>query len=98
MQTSKYSTERLIPLIEWLIDEVISSSGDGDSLWYSPHVKVSVIKDFIIEHKLMPKCWGIVLETEDTLVIGENQEGLIITNDIEQYKNVPSWVQAVIRY
>ena len=88
--------EHLITLIKWLIEEVGSSGGDGDALWYSKYYDVKDIKKLIIKENLCGKWWGPAFETEDTFCIGSNQEWLIITNNEESFKDRPPWTQCAI--
>ena len=91
-------------LILWLIDEVDSSGGAGDALWYSVYFDVNEIYEFIRDEidpelKAENKYFRWKLELRgDTLYWWEDQEALIITNDEETYKNAPSWQQCLIKW
>jgi len=84
--------ERVISIIKWLINEVLSSGGDGHGIWYSKFYKVDDIKRLIWEYKLLPQHWEIE-EKDGDLHLGENQEWLIISNDEAAFECRPEWQQ-----
>jgi len=89
--------EHVITFIKWLIDEVKSSGGDGDGIWYSRYYSTSDIKELIIDNGLLPDHWMIEVGDE-YISMGENQEWLIITNSEKNYNNQPDWAQIVIKW
>ena len=90
--------EHIITLIKWLIEEVQSAGGDGDGLWYSKYFSVNSIKGLIETEKLLPKYWKMEEKEGPSILLGENQEWLIITNDRNDYKNSPDWQQVTLVY
>jgi len=94
------SKQHLLDLINWLVDEVASSGGDGDALWYSRYYNVEDLKLLVEEYnnkQKFPDHWKIRLEGEN-LWYGEGQEGLLITNNKEYFDKSPDWTQVKIRY
>ena len=86
-------------LINWLIEEVKSSGGDGDGIWYSQIFDVQDIKEFILLNNLLPDRWAFQDISElNTISVGEGQEGLIITNNVSVYNSRPFWQQVTIAW
>lgn len=92
--------QHLLSLIDFLYKEVGGAGGDGDALWYSKYYDVADIKSLIEEYNSKtPFPWEIHYDKENKrLYWGANQEGMIITNNEELYKNAPSWQQILIKY
>ncbi|MEK6880703.1 MAG: hypothetical protein AABY22_13885 [Nanoarchaeota archaeon] len=90
--------QHLLKLIDWLFNEVISSGGDGDALWYSKYFDVKDILNLIKEYneKLEHK-WRIDFdETRKLISWWDDQESVLITNNEEIYKSAPSWSQCIV--
>jgi hypothetical protein len=87
-------------LIKWLIDEVLSSSGDGDSLWYSQHMTPDEIEPLLheINKDIFNNRWTIIKQDRGELCFGDSQEWLIITFNENDFNNSPPWIQAKIRW
>jgi len=88
----------LLKLIDFLYNEVISASGDGDALWYSKYYDVKDILYLIEEYNNQLKFKWEIRGNDKNIYWGKDQEGMIITNDEEVYKNSPSWQQILIKY
>lgn len=82
-------------LINWLIAEVISAGGDGDALWYSRYYHVDEILPILQECKIYDFS---IDKKENSIIVGQHQEWLIITNNQEDWNNAPSWQQIKIWY
>lgn len=93
-----YSRGHLLALIEWLVNEVGSAGGDGDAIWYSEFYWINDIFTLIQEHSNKQKYkWQISFDEEKGQIFyGENQEGLLITNNKEDFDNRPSWQQCSV--
>lgn len=94
------SKEHIKHLVQFLIDEVISAGGDGDSFWYSRYFKVDDIYDIIEEcffDQLEKMDWHLS-KSGETIKIEGGEESLIITNDLSLYETCPDWVQCIIRW
>jgi len=89
--------EHIKTLIKWMIDEVLSASGDGDGIWYSKYYSLADIEKFITDEKLLPEYWTME-NKNDMLHIGENQEWLSITNSKHHFDTRPEWQQVAVVY
>jgi hypothetical protein len=85
-------------LIDWLVQEVGSAGGDGDAIWYSNFYWVNDILALVQEHNDKQKYkWQISFnEEKGRIFYGKNQEGLLITNNKEDFDNRPSWQQCSV--
>lgn len=93
-----WSKKHIKNFLNFLLDEVVSSGGDGDALWYSRFYDIKDIYPIVEEvNKELNYSWKIKLE-DDHINWGHHQEGIIITNNEEIYKNSPSWQQILIKY
>lgn len=92
-----FNEKHMESLIKWLLDEVMSSGGDGDGIWYAQNHSIDDIKKFIEDRNLLPKYW-IMKEVNGRLELGENQESLTITNNEEDMNNKPIWQQVSITW
>lgn len=98
--------EHLKTLVKWLVAEVHSACGDGDSFWYSIFYDINDIYDLLEEmtgeltypggQKLD---WELSMQN-GVITWGKGQEALIVTNDEDDYKNAIAlgWYQCIIRY
>lgn len=97
-EVDNQTKHHLFNLISFIHDEVISSSGDGDFLWYSQIYNVKdifcIVKDFNETLKIK---WDIESKGDKTITASRGQEGFIITNDEEVYKNAPFWQQGLLK-
>ena len=84
-------------IIKWLFDEVISSGGDGDGIWYSKNYQVYDIFDFIMANELLPKDWEI-FEIDWGYSFTHEQESLIITNEKKFFDNRPIYQQVLLEW
>ncbi len=93
-----YTKNHLLTLIDWLVQEVGSAGGDGDAIWYSKHFWIKDILSLVHEYNDKQKYkWEISFEEERGLIFyGQHQEGLIITNNKEDFDNRPSWQQCSV--
>ena len=87
-----------INIVRWLLDEILASGGDGDGIWLSEYFSIQNIKEFILKEGLLPHGWKIVSESGDTIVIGESQECLVITNSKKVFDERPEWQQVALVY
>mgnify|MGYP003442133096 CR=1 FL=1 len=98
--------EHLKTLVKWLVAEVFSASGDGDSFWYSRYYNISDIYDLLEEmtgeltYPGGQKLDWMLFMQNGIITWGIDQEALIVTNSEEEYKNAISlgWYQCIIRY
>lgn len=90
--------EHVTALIKWLIEEVMSSGGDGDGIWYSRTYSVAAIKELIETGKLVPKFWRLEQDSADSFSIGDGQEWLFITNNESHFTSRPDWQQVALVY
>lgn len=96
--------KHLKPLITWLVAEVHSAGGDGDSLWYSKIYDIADIYNLLEEMQdTMTYPGGQKLDWELSvkygyIIWGIDQEALVITNDRESFLNSPDWYQCKIQY
>lgn len=90
--------EHIISIIKWLIEDVLSAGGDGDGIWCSKYYSIEDIKALIINEKLLPIGWWIQNRDANTFLIGEYQEWLMITNNLEIFNNRPIWQQVSLLY
>ena len=102
MKSNKYidinkNKEHTLTFIKWLIEEVQSSGGDGDGVWYSKLYSIQDIKELILTNDLLPDHWMVEVG-EDYISMGENEEWLIITNSEKNFKNQPDWAQILIEW
>jgi hypothetical protein len=88
--------EHLLKLIDWIYDEVKSSGGDGDCLWYSEFYDVKDILVLVEGYNEKLK-WQVAFDEGRKLISWwDGQEGILITNNEEIYNSRPSWQQCVI--
>lgn len=83
-------------LIQWLIAEVLSACGDGDSVWLLKHYTLEQIIPLIKEK--MPSWWEISFYDNHTVNFGREQEWLTVTTDKEMFNKLPEWYQCKIIY
>ncbi len=90
----------LLSLIDFLYKEALSSGGDGDAFWYSLFYNIEDIKVLIEEYNSKLRFpWEIHYDKEkQTLNWGQYQEWVMISNNEEWYKTIPSWAQIVVKY
>ena len=93
-----YTKNHLLILIDWLVNEVRSADGDGDAIWYSKHYWVNDILTLVQEYNDKQKYkWEISFDEEKGRIsYGQYQEGLLITNNKEDFDNRPSWQQCSV--
>ncbi len=96
-QIKSENTEHIKTIIKWLFDEVLSSSGDGDGIWYSNFFDINDIANFIEENQLAPKHFTCERH-EDRIYYGQGEEWLIITNNEALFNTRPSWQQVALVY
>ncbi len=88
----------LLKLIGFLFDEVLNAGGDADAMWYSVYYDVEDLYPIIEEINSKLKFpWKLSLGGTG-INWHDHQQGILITNDEEVYKNSPSWQQILIRY
>lgn len=94
--------EHLLKLIEWIYEEIKSSGGDGDCLWFSKYYNTKDILVLIKEfNSKLKHPWEVIFEEvifdhKSTIHWGQDQQWATITNDEEIYKNAPVWQQCKI--
>jgi|GEM_PF-6703625 hypothetical protein len=94
-----HDKEHIMKLISFLYDEVRSSSGDGDALWYSKFYNVKDIFPLIEEFNSKARFpWPDLTLNNDIISWQNNQESIFITNKKEHWDNQPSWQQISIKY
>ena len=93
--------EHITTLLKWLVYEVKSACGDGDAIWYSQYYDINAILPLVEEINKDIK-WNVDLVEipygKRYISWGENQEGMIITNDERMWNDRPSWQQCSICY
>lgn len=89
----------ILNLISWISDEVLSAGGDGDFLWYSRFYDIKdIIKVVDQYNESMKFKWDIIFNEEGQRIsCSRGQEGFIITNNEEDYKNAPVWQQGILK-
>lgn len=89
-------------LLIWLANEAISAGGDGDAAWYSHFHSIDeicpILEEVNAELKEKIKLNWTIKRSADFINWGENQEWVMIYFNEEQFKSVPDWVQAKIRW
>ncbi len=99
MNYDEHTRNHLLKLIDFLYYEVGQAGGDGDALWYSRFYKVENIFPLVQEYNNSLKFpWNECILDEDGINWGQGQEGVLITNNEEFYKNAPGWQQILIKY
>jgi hypothetical protein len=96
MDLTKYNgKEHALGIINWLLEEVISSGGDGDGIWYSKYFSCESIYNFILENiDEIKYIEHMTMNMEyDRIIIFDNQESLEITNREESFTERPNWQQ-----
>lgn len=93
-----YTRNHLRILINWLVNEVGSAGGDGDAIWYSQYYWINDIYDIVKEYNRGTKgYWKISFDEENGRIsYGAGQEGLLITNNKEDFDNRPIWQQCLV--
>ena len=88
----------LIKLLDWMLGEVIRSGGDGDALWYSKFYDIKDILILVQEYnKTLKYEWTIGFdENRKRIFWGNGEEGIVITNNEDAYKNAPRWQQCIV--
>jgi hypothetical protein len=90
--------DHLVKLIHWLIDEVLSASGDGDAILINKTYERDVLKDSVLEamstHRVNDH-WKLT-ECEEYLYIGQGQEGLSVYYNVDPHRHIPTWSQCVV--
>lgn len=90
--------EIILKLLDFLHSQVISSGGDGDALWYTEYFTLDFILPMLEEYNNNLKFkWGITLK-DGYISWGEGQEGVIITDREDIYKNAPEFQECIVRY
>jgi len=85
-------------LIVWLFEECISAGGDGDAFWYSEYFDIKDIIPLVEEFNSSLKHPFTIKVDDNSISWFDGQEGILITNSEEVYKNFPSYAQVVIKY
>ena len=85
-------------LIEFLHDEVCSSSGDGHSAWYVRYYDINDIKKLVKEYDDDHAIGWKIEDTKDGFNWGIDQEGVVFLDNKESFDTLPDWVQARIIY
>ena len=101
MEKLSPSRERIDSLLGVLHAEVVSSSGDGDAMWYTRYYKLDEIEELLHHYNEENNIgWEIErYEFNDRVILwGIDQEGVIITDDAEEFESSPDWIQMKIRY
>ncbi len=96
------NTNRMLLLVKFLIDEVLSAGGDGDAIWHSKYFDTKDIHRVIMTKistspDIMPDHWSVQL-MDKSILIGGDQEWLFITNSKETFDQRPSWTQCAIQW
>jgi hypothetical protein len=98
MNKFKPNKEHIYNLLSLLHAEVVSSSGDGDSMWYTRYYDINDIKQMVDEYNNdYALRWKVEFDG-NTILWGEDQEGVTITDDANLYDTAPDWIQMKIRY
>jgi hypothetical protein len=99
MKTVKANEIHIFSLLEFLHDEVMSSGGDGDALWYTRFYDIRdierIVRDYNDEHSIG---WDVDTVDDNTINWGIDQEWVTITNDLKTFNESPDWIQIKIRY
>jgi hypothetical protein len=99
MNKIKPNKEHILKLIDFLFNEVISSGGDGDALWYSHYYELDDIKPLLEEYNSKHNLnWEIKHDALDILNWGKDQEWITITTDKKVADFAPDWAQIKIYY
>lgn len=88
-------------LLRWLVQEVLSASGDGDAFWFSEHYFIDNLFPLIqeVNNELNLK-WKIDIYNRDGgnyISWHEGQQCIIISNNEEQWNQRPDWTQCAIK-
>lgn len=94
----EWSKEHILKIIDLLYNECISAGGDGDAAWYSTHYNIKDIEPILKEYNNKLQ-FPFKIDWQDgrTITWSDNQEGIVITNDEEEYKSWPWYIQMVIK-
>jgi len=98
MNKLKPNKEHIHNLLSLLHAEVVSSSGDGDSLWYTRYYDINDIKGLVEEYNNDHAIGWVVEINDSTINWGIDQEWVIITSDVDVYEKSADWIQMKIRY
>ena len=93
---NKQNAAHIKNIYNWLLLEVLSSGGDGDGIWYSRFYNVNDIINLLKDET--DKFWNIKKESEETYLIYNNQESLLITNNKNTFDNRPKEQQVSLEY
>jgi hypothetical protein len=91
--------EHIYKLIDFLYQEVLSSGGDGDALWYSKYYSLDdlleVFQEFNDDYAVD---WRFTEISDTGFNWGDNQEGITVTTSKEYFENSPDWMQIKVVY
>lgn len=92
-----WAKTKIEKIIELLFEECMGAGGDGDAFWYSKFYNVKDILPFVEKYNLEKQDSFFTIEFgDDRIICHNNQECVIITNNKEEYENLPSWAQMVL--
>lgn len=92
--------KHIFNLIDWLVQESLSSGGDGDAIWYSRFFTLEEILPILEEYNKVHPEYGWTIQNLDgrTVTYGQGQECIIITTNNNDWLTSPEWIQAKIRW
>jgi hypothetical protein len=90
--------KRLLQLIDFLYNDVMSAGGDGDGLWFTRYYSLDDILELVKQYNDSLHFKWDVTKSEDCIIWADGQEGLVITTNENVYNNAPSWQQILIKY
>lgn len=93
--------DHLVKLFDWLIDEVISASGDGDAFVLNSTYDYDTLKDSALaalgNHRIS-KWWRIEeSEKNECFSLGDDQEWLTVYYKYDPHSHVPTWAQCIVK-
>lgn len=99
MEKIKPNKEHIFNLLSFLHKEVISSSGDGDALWYTKLYDLNDIEILVREFNESNSIgWEIYRQESYQILWGIGQEWVSIIDEKKCFDGSPDWHQIKIQY
>lgn len=89
--------KHLFKLIEFIFDEVDSSSGDGDAIWYTKYYNIKDLYNLFIEINNLKKFkWTLTWHDEHSFSLSIDQASILVTSSKNDFDARPIWQQLSI--
>jgi hypothetical protein len=85
-------------VLDLIYTSIISEGGDGDAIWLSKHTPLSELVKLIEEYNKINNTGWEIIDHNNNISWGIDQEWAIITSDKEYFNSQPNWIILRINY